>query len=89
MTKKTKKQVRFEFDLMCMVAWVKHMAEHEEALFSEPERLKNDLYILDYKLKTLVDSYPEIRKHTLSPVAEFMWKDIQNDLNNLYKEQEE
>ena len=54
MTKKTKKQVRFEFDLMCMVAWVKHMAEHEEALFSEPERLKNDLYILDYKLKTLV-----------------------------------
>ena len=89
MTKKTKKQVRFEFDLMCTVAWVKHMAEHEEALFSEPERLKNDLYILDDKLKALVDLYPEIRKRTLSPVAELMWKDIQNDLNNLYKEQEE
>ena len=88
MTKKTEKQARFEFDLMCMVTWVKLMAEHEEALFSEPERLKNDLYILDYKLKALVDAYPEIRKRTLSPVAERMWKDIKNELNNLYKEQE-
>ena len=89
MTKKTKKQARFEFNLMCMATWVKHMAEHEKALFSEPERLKNDLYILDDKLKALVDLYPEIRKRTLSPVAELMWKDIQNEIERLYKEQEE
>lgn len=89
MTKKTEKQVRFEFNLMSLATWAKILEDNEEKEFSEPERFKTNLHVLYYKLKELVNSYEEIRKHTLSLVAEYMWKDIQNEIERLYKEQEE
>ena len=89
MTKKNEKQVMFEFGLMSLANWAKILENNEEEEFNEPERLKSDLHVLYYKLKKLVNSYSEIRKHTLSPVAEGMWKDIQNEIEQLYKEKEE
>lgn len=89
MTKKNKKQTRFEIGLMSLGTWVKMLKDNEEEEFNEPERLKFDLHVLYYKLKELINSYGEIRRRTLSPVAECIWKDIQNEIEQLYKEQEE
>lgn len=89
MTKKTKKQVKFELELMSIANLAKILENNEEEEFSEPERFKFNLHVLYYKLKGLIDTYIEMRKHTLNPAAEYLWKDIQNEIEQLYKEQEE
>ena len=89
MTKKTKKQARFEMELMSLVTWAKLLEDDEEKEFSEPKRFKINLHVLYYKLKELANSYGDIRKHTFNPVVEFAWKEIEKEIEQLYKKREE